>query len=279
MEPEQTDSTWEQLAPLLEEAMAHLSDTDRNAVVLRYFENRNLRDVGVALGTSEDTAQKRVTRGIHRLRAYFIKHGVVVPAIAISPDTNWVDVGFGPWTAFAVKSDGALWAWGRNAHVYTGVRDQALDAKPTRVGSSSDWRAISASAGWWWFQGLTKTDGSLWLMDASDGKPNGPRSPFKPVQFRRCEFQKDYVAYAAGDAHAPAPGVYAPIGVALTRDGEVWTWGSVLGEYVPAHSNLQSLARLAARLHWHVYWGESGPMIRDRPWLLPNLDPSDPSTR
>ncbi len=38
----------------------------------------------------------------------------------ISPDTNWVDVGFGVYTVFAIKSDGTLWTWGREAHVYTG---------------------------------------------------------------------------------------------------------------------------------------------------------------
>ena len=36
--------------------------------------------------------------------------------------------------------------------------------------------------------------------------------------------------YTAGAAHAAAPGIHAPIGVALTRDGEVWTWGLMLGD-------------------------------------------------
>ena len=147
----------------------------------------------------------------------------------ISPDTNWVDVGFGEATTFAIKSDGTLWAWGRNAHVFTGVSDQALDATPIRVGTNSDWRTISA-CGWCWCQGLAKQDGSLWLMDASDSKPNGPRNPYKPVQFRRVDLPKDVAAYAAGAAHGIAPGVHAPIGVVLTRDGEVWTWGMVLGD-------------------------------------------------
>src|SRR5205085_4854665 len=44
MEANQTDSTWEHIAPFLDEAMARLGDTDRNAVVLRFFENKNLRE-------------------------------------------------------------------------------------------------------------------------------------------------------------------------------------------------------------------------------------------
>ena len=67
MQPEPNGSTWEQIAPLLETAMGQLRETDRNAVVLRYFENKNLKAVGSALGVSEDTAQKRVARAIEKV--------------------------------------------------------------------------------------------------------------------------------------------------------------------------------------------------------------------
>src|SRR5712691_3060077 len=50
-------SEWTQVEPLLDEAMEALEDTDRTAILLRYFENKSLRDVGQSLGTSEDAAQ------------------------------------------------------------------------------------------------------------------------------------------------------------------------------------------------------------------------------
>src|SRR5579871_5190873 len=56
------DVAWEQLAPVLDEAMGHLREADRNAIVLRYFENKSLQQVGVALGVEERAAQKRVAR-------------------------------------------------------------------------------------------------------------------------------------------------------------------------------------------------------------------------
>ena len=74
---------WQQIAPLLDEAMARLSETDRNAVLLRYFDNKSLTEVGAALGTSQDTASKRVTRAVNRLRAFFAQRGAVLPAVAI----------------------------------------------------------------------------------------------------------------------------------------------------------------------------------------------------
>jgi len=70
------DSAWEQLAPALDEAMAELRDTDRDAIVLRYFQNRSLRDVGAVLGVDEYAAQKRVGRALEKLHRFFNKRGV-----------------------------------------------------------------------------------------------------------------------------------------------------------------------------------------------------------
>ena len=83
MQSEPDDSTWDKIAPHLEEAMAQLRQVDRNAVVLRYFQNHDLKAVGSALGVSEDTAQKRVSRAIEKLRAYFGKRGVTSSAAVL----------------------------------------------------------------------------------------------------------------------------------------------------------------------------------------------------
>jgi hypothetical protein len=69
-----------------------------------------------------------------------------------------------------------------------------------------------------------------------------------------------------------------PIGVVLTRDGEVWTWGRVLGEHTPGNSALQFLAKLARRLHRNVDWGESQPVARKDIWQ-PNVEESSPGTK
>lgn len=73
-------SDWTHIEPLLDEAMEALDDTDRAAILLRYFENKSLREVGQTLGTSDDAAQKRVSRAVERLREFFTKRGVIVGA-------------------------------------------------------------------------------------------------------------------------------------------------------------------------------------------------------
>ena len=75
-----TTADWTHIEPFLDEAMHALDDTDRTAVLLRYFENKSLREVGQVLGTSDDAAQKRVSRAVERLREFFIKRGVTVSA-------------------------------------------------------------------------------------------------------------------------------------------------------------------------------------------------------
>jgi RNA polymerase sigma factor (sigma-70 family) len=71
---------WSQVEPMLDDAMATLDAADRTAVLLRYFENKSLREVGAALGTSDDAAQKRVSRAVERLREFLAKRGVTVGA-------------------------------------------------------------------------------------------------------------------------------------------------------------------------------------------------------
>jgi RNA polymerase sigma factor (sigma-70 family) len=79
-----TTGDWTQIEPLLDEAVSALDDTDRAAVLLRYFENKSLREVGAALGASDDAAQKRVSRAIERLREFFAKRGVTVGASGLA---------------------------------------------------------------------------------------------------------------------------------------------------------------------------------------------------
>lgn len=54
----------------LDDAMLKLSDTDRSAIVLRYYKNLSVIEVAQSLGISEDAAKKRLTRSLDRLRKF-----------------------------------------------------------------------------------------------------------------------------------------------------------------------------------------------------------------
>ena len=76
--------TWNQLAPLLDEAVARLGKKDRDAVMLRFFKDKNLREVAAALNVNEAAAQRRVHRAVEKLRGFFTKRGVALSSVAIT---------------------------------------------------------------------------------------------------------------------------------------------------------------------------------------------------
>jgi RNA polymerase sigma factor (sigma-70 family) len=67
---------WAQIAPLLDAAMAGLNETDRHAVVLRFFDGKSMGEIGAALGANEDAAKKRVSRALEKLQKYFARRGI-----------------------------------------------------------------------------------------------------------------------------------------------------------------------------------------------------------
>jgi RNA polymerase sigma factor (sigma-70 family) len=81
---EPSDMAWQQIAPLLDEAMSGLGETDRNAVVLRFFENKTAQQVGAALRLTEAAAHKRTARALDKLRKFFSKRGVTLSATVIA---------------------------------------------------------------------------------------------------------------------------------------------------------------------------------------------------
>ena len=80
---EPSGAGWSQFAPVLDEAMDELDVADRDALVLRYFERCELRAVGEALGVSDDTAQKRVSRALEKLHVLLKQRGATLSAAAL----------------------------------------------------------------------------------------------------------------------------------------------------------------------------------------------------
>jgi RNA polymerase sigma factor (sigma-70 family) len=78
------DVLWEEVAPHLDSALNDLAETDREALLLRYFERKSGHEMAMILGVSDEAAQKRVTRAVDRLREVLTKRGVAIGAGALS---------------------------------------------------------------------------------------------------------------------------------------------------------------------------------------------------
>ena len=72
-----------QVAPILDEAINVLGAEDRKAILLRFFEQRDFRSVGEALGSNEDAARMRVNRALEKLHTLLKHRGVTLSAAAL----------------------------------------------------------------------------------------------------------------------------------------------------------------------------------------------------
>jgi RNA polymerase sigma factor (sigma-70 family) len=85
MQPQvQSDPAWPRVARELDDGLGRLRDTDRNALLLRYVEDRPLREVSVSLGVSEEAAKKRIARALEKLRQLLQQRGCQISAGALA---------------------------------------------------------------------------------------------------------------------------------------------------------------------------------------------------
>lgn len=87
------DAAWQQLAPVLDDALNRLSANDRDAIVLRYLQQHDLRSIGETLGVSDDTVQKRISRALEKLRAILTRRGITLSTALLA---TTLDAGAAP---------------------------------------------------------------------------------------------------------------------------------------------------------------------------------------
>jgi len=127
----------------------------------------------------------------------------------------WKSVMAGHRTAYAIKDDGTLWAWGKNNFGQMGNSSITDFSLPTQIGFDTDWSEI-ATIDNSNHALILKTDGSLWGWGWNDNGQigNGTNvSTSSPIQIGT---DKNWKSVACGFSHT----------LALKTDGSLWTWGS-----------------------------------------------------
>jgi RNA polymerase sigma factor (sigma-70 family) len=81
---EHSEMNYARLAPALDEAINELAEPDRTAILLRFFERHDFREVGEAIGSSEDAARMRVTRAVEKLETLLKRRGITSTAAALA---------------------------------------------------------------------------------------------------------------------------------------------------------------------------------------------------
>ena len=173
----------------------------------------------------------------------------------LTAETNWVDlsVAFNIW--MGVKSDGTLWAWGRIAHTFTGASTNS-DELPMQIGRETNWLSVWSSGGGFTHL-LKKRDGSFWLMDSPDPSRT-------TMRLREIELPVGVIAVDIGGDEVAA----------ITKEREVWAYGTVLGQRTLKDRFLESLQQLGRRRGWKigVGWSPMEKVRREQPWPLQVID-------
>src|ERR1019366_1733457 len=77
------DEMWQAIAPILDDSLSRLRSQDRDALLLRFYQQKSMAEVGAALGVSEGAAKIRVIRAIEKLRTVMRRRGIAVPSDAL----------------------------------------------------------------------------------------------------------------------------------------------------------------------------------------------------
>jgi RNA polymerase sigma factor (sigma-70 family) len=84
LDGDEPSANWEKLRPVIDEALQGLGESDREAVLLRYFEKRPFAEIGSLFAVSEDAARMRVERALEKMRGTLKRNGVTSAGAALA---------------------------------------------------------------------------------------------------------------------------------------------------------------------------------------------------
>jgi uncharacterized protein (TIGR03435 family) len=189
-------AAWEQVAPLLDEAMGRLGETDRNAVVLRYFENKSAREVAATLKLNEAAAHKRLSRALEKLRKFFTRRGVTLSAAAIAGAVSANSVQAAPaglaQTISAVALTKGVAAGGPTLALVKGALKLMAWTKAKLAAGVVVGVLLAAGTTTVVVEEMARSQGPAWANDAGNWKPDSrtldklpPAFILRPTRFPR----------------------------------------------------------------------------------------------
>jgi superfamily II DNA helicase RecQ len=128
---------WEHLRPVLEDAMHQLDERDRLAVLLRYFQNKSLKEIGTSLNLTENAARMRVDRALDRLRLQLARKGVTstMSALALTLTGNAVTAAPPVFAATVATASLASAAAAKTATTFALLKLMALTKTQIGIGA------------------------------------------------------------------------------------------------------------------------------------------------
>jgi alpha-tubulin suppressor-like RCC1 family protein len=162
--------------------------------------------------------------------------------VQVGADTNWSKVSVSRYATTAIKTNGTMWSWGRNASAALGIGLSYGDrSSPVQVGTDTDWANVSRS----YNHGMAiKTGGSLWGWGSPSygvlGLGNSVISTqSKPIQVGSLTNWSSVMSASR-------------FGLGIKTDGTLWSWGrNLFGEALfPFDAHVSSPVQVGTGTSW-----------------------------
>ncbi len=201
--PETDAAVWDRISPVLDEALGQLNATDRDAVLLRFFEGCGFSEIGQHLRLSENAARMRVDRALDKLREQLARRGLTSTTATLGAALATYGVVGAPITLSAVVTGAALAGGGATAAAVTFMSMSKLPAATAAA------ITLIGGAGYL-IQADTQTQlrDELARLQASHTQSEGPASrsegPADALAAERADLRRDDAEFARLAAEAEA---------------------------------------------------------------------------
>jgi alpha-tubulin suppressor-like RCC1 family protein len=170
--------------------------------------------------------------------------------VQVETDNQWISISSGFDFNLAIKSDGTLWAWGKNQNGQLGDNTTDYKYSPTQIGTDNKWIKVFAGFN---FSLAIKSDGTLWAWGLNDSGQLGDGTDVDRHTPTRIGTATNWVSIAAGMYHS----------IALRSDGTLWTWGlnnsGQLGD--GTYNNRYSPTQIGTERNWTEIVGTGSSSI------------------
>ena len=137
------------------------------------------------------------------------------PVSVVGGFTDWCQVSTGLYHALGVRTNGTLWAWGRNYCGILGDNTTVSKSSPVSVvGGFNDWCQVSAG---WGHTSAVRTNGTLWAWGRNDYGRLGTNS---------ITHRSSPVSVVGGFTDWCQVSSSCNMTIAVRTNGTAWAWGA-----------------------------------------------------
>ena len=161
--------------------------------------------------------------------------------VQIGADTDWTLISGRGYRTQALKTDGTLWTWGRNASGDLGLNDTIPRSSPTQIGALT-WIGTSNSYGE--SSGAIRSDNTLWTWGSGFAGRTGHNDTINRSSPTQVGALSNWSVLGVGGSHS----------LAIKTDGTLWAFGNGgvgrLGQPQNPSGNISSPVQVGTDTFW-----------------------------